>query len=502
MEHTSPSVFTKAFVATGISFILGLCFDYFFFEKSSGVAFPLYIALAVAGLIIIGEVYRRPLEKKIYWLLIPIAFFSSMVFVRDSDLLTVMNVGASFLLLLLIARISFAGSLQSLVLKDYVKVCFLPFSFLRPFFQTIGDLVTLRGITKDKNSISQIIKGIIITLPVLIVFVVLFSSADLLFQKYVLDLVNITIDDRTIARTFLISISAAIFLGAYSFVYRKVEVPQHTAQITNAKIGHIETSILLGSINVLFFSFVLLQIAYLFGNHETILNEGITYASYAHRGFFELIAVAVISFFLLLGAEKHIVKKEGSHGILFKLLSTALIAQVLMIMASAFKRLSLYEDAYGFTTLRLYSHAFIIFFAVVFFILLYKIFIDARENMLALRIFIAVMAFAFVMNVLNPDAFIARKNVERFIATGKLDEYYMAYLSADAIPESIKILDLPDSEKKFEFMSTLSYSAQYMNDPQRNAHWQSTNLSRMTAKQILQAKASILPPPQSNVYSD
>lgn len=502
MVNNSPSVFSKAFVIAGVSLVLGLLFDYLFEGKASGISFPLYIALAVTGLFIIGAVYSRPLERKNYWIFVPIAFFSSMVFVRDSGLLTIMNVGASFLLLLLLARISFARSIKSLLLKDYIKVCFLPFATIKPFFQTVGDLVSLRGISKDKNVTAQIVKGIIMTVPVLIVFVLLFSSADLVFHKYLLDLINIKIDTETIVRAFCICASAGIFMGAYAYLFRKSEEPSLVQTTTNAKIGNIETAILLFSVNLLFLAFIYLQITYLFGSHDTIVIEGVTYASYAHQGFFQLIAVAVISFFLLLAAEKYIVKKEGSHGVLFKLLSTALIAQVLMIMASAFMRLALYEEAYGFTTLRLYSHAFIIFLALVFCILLYKIYIDSRENMLAFRIFITVIAFAAAMNGLNPDAFIARKNVERFIATGKLDEYYMAYLSADAIPESIKILDLPDSEKKLEFMSTLSYSAQYMNDPQRNNQWQSTHLSRMTANQILQAKASILPPPQSSVYSD
>ncbi len=493
METQSPSVFSKAFIIAGVSAVLGLCFDYFFFGKGTGISFPLYIALAVIGLFIIGEVYRRPLEKKIYWLFIPIAFFSTMVFVRDSDLLTVMNIGASFLLLLLIARISFARSLQSLLLKDYVKACFLPFAFLRPFFQTIGDLVSLRGISKDKNVTSQITKGIIMTVPVLIVFVLLFSSADLMFHKYLLDIVNIKIDTETIIRTFFICSSAGIFLGAYAYLFRKNEEPPLTPQIPNAKIGHIETSILLGSVNALFFAFILLQIAYLFGNHETIAVEGFTYASYAHRGFFQLIAVAVISFLMLLGTEKYITKNNGSHNVLFKILSSTLIVQVILIMASAFIRLSLYEDAYGFTVLRLFSHSFIIFLAVVFCILLYKIFIDSRENTLAFRIFIAVVTFSFVMNILNPDAFIARKNVERFIETEKLDEYYMTSLSADAIPESIKILDLPESTKKFDFMSNLSWRAQEIVNNAKNAPWQATHISRINARKILEAKAKDLP---------
>ncbi len=93
---------------------------------------------------------------------------------------------------------------------------------------------------------------------------------------------------------------------------------------------------------------------------------------------------------LLLTTEKYVVKKETDHAIGFKVLSTALVVQVILIMASAFTRLSLYEEAYGFTTLRLYSHAFIILLAVVFCLLLYKIYKDKRENTFAFRVFISI----------------------------------------------------------------------------------------------------------------
>lgn len=222
--------------------------------------------------------------------------------------------------------------------------------------------------------------------------------------------------------------------------------------------------------------------------------QGFTYAEYARRGFFELIAVAIISLLLLLTTEKYVVKKETDHAIGFKVLSTALVVQVILIMASAFTRLSLYEEAYGFTTLRLYSYAFIILLAVIFCLLLYKIYKDKRENTFAFRVFISITLFLAVMNFLNPDAFIARRNIERFATRGKLDIYYLSRLSDDAIPDTIKVLNISNEDLRKGFARELylrtqnSYSPFAKDRKQYFSKWQSLNISRMRADNILKSK--------------
>ena len=97
--------------------------------------------------------------------------------------------------------------------------------------------------------------------------------------------------------------------------------------------------------NILFFIFIFVQFTYLFGGKTNISAQGFTYAEYARRGFFELIEVAIISLFLLLVIEKYIIKEKTGHVLEFKILSTVLVIQVILIMASAFTRfISFYEQ--------------------------------------------------------------------------------------------------------------------------------------------------------------
>lgn len=485
--NLQTSSLTRAGSIAGVSLVLGLLFDYFFYGKIPGIAFPLYILLIVVGLFVLAKVIKKQISRQVIWLLAPLIFFSAMVFVHASDFLAFLNVVASLLLLLVIAEVSFGGKLKIFLVGDYVKIFFLPFKFIRPLFQTLSNL-SLYGADKDRKVSSQITKGILMTIPVLIVFVFLFSSADLILQKYLRDLIAIDIEPETVFRSVLVLIVTLVYIGAYSYLFREKEnqiaVPQNRQ---SHRIGHIESSILLGSVNVLFFIFIFVQLTYLFGGESNISSQGFTYADYARRGFFELIAVAIISLLLLLTVEKYVAKKETGHALGFKIFSTALVVQVILIMASAFTRLSLYEEAYGFTTLRLYSHAFIVLLAIIFCLLLYKIYRDKRENVFAFRVFISLVLFLAVMNLLNPDAFIARRNIERFASTGKLDVYYLSRLSGDAVPDTIKLLGISNDDLRKSFARELYWRAQKNSSPYFSK-WQSLNISRMRAEKILDSK--------------
>ena len=468
----------------GISLILGLCFDYLIYGTIPGIGFSLYIALAVAGLFVLSVYLKKPVSRQVLWLLIPMALFSAMVFVRASILLTLLNVAASFLLLLLIARVSFGVSIRSFLIGDYFRILLLPAQFLLPLLRTLAGALALRSIGTDKRVAWQVFKGVLMAIPILFIFLLLFSSADLLFQKYLSDIIHFDIEPETVIRSALVLMAALAFTGAYSYVFLTARKPPTEPKSSSYTLGHIEASILLGSINALFFIFILVQLTYLFGGESTIVSAGFTYAEYARRGFFELIAVAVISFVLLWSTEKYIAKKDAQHSFIFKLFSSALIAQVVLIMGSAVKRLLLYEQAYGFTTLRLYSHAFVIFLGVIFCLLLYKIYVDKRESVLAFGMFASLLLFLAVMNALNPDAFIAARNLERFAATGKLDTRYVSRLSDDALPVTVALLDASQEEVCKSFAREMYNRTQSLREPSAS-EWQSLNLSRLRAAEIL-----------------
>lgn len=456
MNEHQHGPLAKAAAVLSVSVLLGILFDRFFWGHIPGLSVPLYTAVVVAGLIALSAAFHRPLDRAALWLLLPLGFFSAMVAVRTSAPLTLLNLGASLMLLLLITQLSTGRRLLRFTFSNYAKLALLPFRFLAPLGRTLAEVMALQRLYKNQPVAMQIAKGIALTLPLLIVFLLLFASADLVFQKHLAELFNIRLDRVTIIQTLLITFVAAGFTGAYAYAFTQAPTaPEASTPKTGPRIGRVESSILLGSVNALFFLFILVQLTYLFGGTHNISAEGFTYAEYARKGFFELIAVAVLSGLMLLAADRMVVKPGAAHSLAFRLLSAALIAQVMLIMVSAFKRLYLYEQAYGFTSLRLYSHAFTILLAVIFVLLLIKILKNQSEQAFAFPVLIALITFLVGLNLLNPDAFIARQNINRFHQTGKLDGAYLGGLSEDAHAEITTALAITTGETHADIEAAL-----------------------------------------------
>lgn len=476
------------------SILLGTLADVFFYAKQPGISLFLFSSLVLFTTFYLTHTYKVRPPKVFYALAVLVLFFSSLVFVRASGFLSFLNIFmVLYLMLLMLTLLAHPGSsLRNFSFFQYVtRLSHLPFKIIREFFEFIRKLLDKSNQPKEKRSWQPVVRGIVLALPFLFVFLLLFSSADLVFNEYIGSLVDFKISPEFFSHLLWIGLFTSIFLGGYALLFTRSS-PSVLAERAGKKlnIGTIETSIILGSIAFLFLVFVLIQIAYLFGGQGHITAAGFTYAEYARKGFFELITVAVITLLLILAANDSTVRQTLKQKVTFMWLSGVLIVEVLVIMLSAHKRLTLYEQAYGFTDLRLYSHIFIAWLAVVFVGLLIHIIREQRENVFAFQMFISVIAFLAFINLLNPDAFIARRNIERFNQTGKIDTHYLSTLSEDATPELVKLLDHPNGA----FRGSVAYGLYLQKSAldRNGSHWQSFNISRDRAKDLLQKDASKL----------
>jgi len=488
-EHSLESNKSHKLLAiAGVALVLGIVFDMFFYQKLPGISFPIFVLLILGGLAVLARIHNIRIPVATWLMAAAALFFSTMVFVRASGTLNVLNILATVLLMVMVAVSVVGKSLTRYLLTDYVRLAIVPLKFLRTALATVAEMITLRTNAKKGGTTSQIVKGIILTLPILVLFLVLFSSADLVFAKYLTNIVDININIETVDRVFWVFTVAFVFIGAYAFALRRHDNHAQDQAWEPARVlGKMESSILLGSVNVLFLLFVLIQLTYLFGGEANITGQGFTYAEYARKGFFELVVVAAASFLLLLATEKYVVKKESRHMGAFKFLSGALALQVFIIIVSAFKRLVLYEQAYGFTTLRFFSHAFTIWLGIVFLLLLYKIFVNNSEQKFLLYGFISGLVVFAVINLANPDAFIARQNMERYKTTGKLDAYYLSTLSEDAIDQQIAALKINDIGLRSVVGHSLYWSYVSERESSWFRAWPATNLSRHRGMRVLQS---------------
>lgn len=474
-----------------ISLLLGILFNVLFYGKIPGISVFIYSAAILAATFYLALKFRFNLNTSVYGLALAVLFFSFMVFVRANDFLIVVNILLVLYLLLTVVQVAYQPGKklsQYRVLEYFNYIGELPLRFLQEFFQVSRRILSNRP-TTDKSSYAPVLRGIILSLPFLVVFLLLLSSADLVFKKYVGSLFDFRLPGENLFEWGLVLFIASLFVGAYALIFMRTSQSANNEPTDDKKfdLGVTEAQIILGSVGLLFFIFVVVQLAYLFGGSDQITSTGYTYAEYARKGFFELIAVAVISFLLIWAVKTSTKARNATQNLALKCLSGALIVEVVIIMYSGHLRLNLYEEAYGFTTLRLLSHLFIGWLVVAFGLLASYIIREEQESRFAFRVFISVLGFFAVINLINPDAFIARRNIARFNETGKLDLYYLSSLSEDAVPTTAKLLDHPNEKLRKNVANMLSRQRGGTENQLKN--WQSANLGAHRANRIFEDKA-------------
>jgi hypothetical protein len=202
-------------------------------------------------------------------------------------------------------------------------------------------------------------------------------------------------------------------------------------------LGAIETVIVLGLVDLLFLGFVLVQVPYLFGGMDLVQSTpDFKLADYARRGFGELVAVSFLVLPILL-LSHWLLRRDGkSTERVFRILAGVQIVLLFVIMASAVQRLVLLtgELGYGMTTVRFYPMVLMTWLAIVFVWFAITVLRGARHHFAWGALWSAVVILA-ATNLMNPDGFIARSNLQLMQQGREFDVHYnVGELSADAIP--------------------------------------------------------------------
>ena len=267
-------------------------------------------------------------------------------------------------------------------------------------------------------------RGAALAAVLLAIFVPLFVTADAAFAEIVDDAFTWDLSvDRTADRVAIFVLVAGM-AGALTLT---AATPAAAASGPRTPLlGRTEWRIALSVLDALFAAFVSLQLAALFGGDEHVLRTaGLTYAEYAREGFAQLIAVAALTLAVIALARRD----DRALRVLLGLLC----ALTLVVLASALKRLGLYEEAFGFTRLRLLAHGGILWLAGLFVLVLVA---GAARSATwfprATVVLAALIGLGF--GLADPDAQIAEHNIARYERTGEIDLRYLAHLSPDAVP--------------------------------------------------------------------
>lgn len=475
-----------------ISLILAWLFDHFFWGKAVGVSFPIFTLLLIAaGLWMARRSGLKPSQESMWLTLLIVLLSLASVFRAEPFTLLTSRV-LVVILLALLAHSFLGGRWVSYGFADHVVSLF----GLIP--RGLGLLQKTREANPRKKgkqsifrSLAPVARGLLLVLPLLLFLSVLLSSADPFFAEWLGDLfLNVENAPEYVLRGLIILGLAYSLVAAYLYAFFNSKDQALLADgkpVVPPLLGFGEAATMLTSVNLLFALFVLVQFRYFFGGFANIVDSptGLTFAEYARRGFFELVVVAVTAliFFVLLSSLAR--RQKGPQQAWFSGLGIGLFLLVAVILASAFQRLLLLEQAYGFTRLRTYPHIFMIWLGLL---LLAIVVLQAmgRQRAFALAVLLAVVGFTLTLPLLNVDAFITRINLERQSLGGELDYLYLASLSDDAVPELVsayqEALETGNTDLSDQLAIALAcHFVQATPDPA--APWQAWTFSRSIAQE-------------------
>jgi hypothetical protein len=416
----------------GVALALGAAGDVLFNGRQLGINVLLFAACFVAALALLLRKAAAPAHQGRRWMAAPLLIFAAAFAWHDSPLLTATN------LLALAGAIALGGLRRTQHRPQDASVSEYAAGLASASVGTFAGAVHLlteeipwrdasHGLRGPRAA--AVGRGVLIGLPFVLLFGGLFMAADAVFKQYVTG----AVPAFGFPASHIVFVIVIAWAGAgllRDLVARREEeraLPADWLLSREApRLGSTEIAIVLGALDLLFLAFVLVQARYLFGGSAVVESQAhLTYAQYARHGFFELVAVSVLVLPVLLAANA--LARDRKR--LIRAFSGVLVALELIVAVSALQRLHIYEQQYGLTELRIYTTGVVCWLVCVFLWVSVTI-LRGRVRRFATGAVVAGFLATAVLNVLNPDALIARTNLTR----PQADFVYLQQLSDDAVP--------------------------------------------------------------------
>lgn len=345
--------------------------------------------------------------------------------------------------------------------------------------------------------LGPVVRGVILAFPLVLIFAVLFASADPIFRRGFEEVLGFRIDLGGLPGRLLFIAGIAWLAGGLVAVAARGLPALEAASLGAAahprtlgfprSLGTTEALVVLGAVDAIVAVFVGLQLAYLFGGLDTLAAAGMTYSDYARRGYFELVAAAGLAGGIIVFLEYQVMTRPR----VYVGAAIALVILTVVVLASAVLRLKLYQDAYGWTELRLYVAVSIGAMAATLATLAAFLATD-RTRWLGHVMAVIGLASMIGLNLIAPGAFVAQRNVERIIDPGlvppdgevALDAEYLGVLPDDAVPILVEALPRLSGNDAFRLRNALEHRERALAGPGYQGVF-SWNLGRERAREAL-----------------
>lgn len=388
------------------------------------------------------------------------AFFAAWLSLRDSPWLVWPDLAAAVLLLATAGSLAGAGSLFDLGLAE--AAARIVHGVIQVCAGFLYALAPLRQLSGRSRLLVPLARGLAIGLPISALLAVLLATADPIFASFF----QVQIDVGRLALDLLFVLLGAVAMAG--LLRLAASVPLERIEAPRWRLGLVESVTVLATLDLVFAGFALAQ---------AIAVSTTDYSRYARTGFFELLWASGITLVVLSTFSRITAFRGPRARWLFVGLAELGVALTLFVVVVAFGRLSLYEAAYGFTMLRLYSQVFAVLIGVVFLLLAAEMAGAGRgRRWFTGSAALTALAFLAALNLAGPESLVTNWNLERAARTGKLDVGYLAGLSADAAPDLLAGHDRLDGALPAEITQAF---CEHRSPPP--GAWPDWNLSRSRA---------------------
>ncbi len=413
-----------------IGLFLGLFTDMLVRQSVFGLNFFIFVALWSGFCLLAALDNNRQVRLPVTYAVLALTS-AAVVFWRAAPLVQFWSVMISLVSLSLLASTAFVDDYRDLPLSARLPVFFD--RFRRKSLAAPKELAA--GLSQQRISGIKINRGFLGAAGLAVVFITLFASADQVFGRGfswlgdTLQALSDMLAGYDVGRIITIGFWTALSVVALLLLMQRSPAKVSPAVIKQT-LSQRDTDVMLWTLSVIFAVFVALQLRYLFAGGA--LPDGLTYASYAHRGYGQLLVATLLASAVI----KYVISalKKTPHA-QTKYLAVALVALNGIVILSAWKRLSLYEATYGWTITRFVARLGLVCILLGSVALVVWLWGKLTSRQLYAAGWYILVGVLMTAAVLNPEGIIARKNItERSDRNVPLDTSYIAHLSPDAWP--------------------------------------------------------------------
>lgn len=325
--------------------------------------------------------------------------------------------------------------------------------------------------------------GALAALPVLAIVAALLGEADPMFGAALQAISDFVAED--LVRHIVVPIVLAWVVAGWMRGTLVPLGPSPAGPIAPPRVAMAALAPLLYALVALLTAFLALQVRALFGGVAFVeAAAGLSYAEYARSGFFQLVAVAFIVFAALLVADAMLDRSEPAGERSLRTVSGVLLVLVGVLAASAVQRMALYVGFYGLSESRIYALAGMAWIVAALAWFGGSVLRGRRERFAA-GLLALTAVWVLALNLLDPDALVARVNLARAQDGASFDVKYHAERSADAVPVLVAGATAIEPAACRELLTLLR--ARWVGRSGPGADWRSWSVRRSTTVSLLSA---------------